>query len=535
MAALFDLEDKENKEIQSFSEAPATPVKPKDVTDAEDEIKETEDDDKSDDKEYREEHSDEDTTDDTDLSTDTSAETAETSDATEADEASDESEEPVTGESVDKDVNATEEDDDKDKSKLAKMFANMTVKEILNYRMITLEYGTQAGTADPGCSGCARGTADAADAVIIDSEVEPAEPTEKDDTAGDTSDSAGMGGDMGGGDFSDATGGDTGGGDTSGGAGGGDTAPPDMGSMSFYDKLSSVYGDYIPRRHTRFNVGLEEYVPTLHDPTSIDYGIGGFFKDIGSVLGRAGNLVASGIKAAVPVIKLCFNRLGVATKRAAKCLATTNMLAKFYRWKLKKYLSYINEEKLKTMKVEAFPGKIWHAICANCAAIGKTLDGADVSGMNEGSYKKLKATLIAQFKKIGVNVEEKKDLAKFAGLNKSRRAGYIYDMGYGPTNIVNYFTEISQLADIAQDSKTKRFVEFFRNVKDRVKNLVSKNEKGSEVIIARTSFILSCREHLITVCNLLADDLKNVANAYDVCMQTEQGDREKDKADGVED
>lgn len=155
--------------------------------------------------------------------------------------------------------------------------------------------------------------------------------------------------------------------------------------------------------------------------------------------------------------------------------------------------------------------------------------------MNEGSYKKLKATLIAQFKKIGVNVEEKKDLVKFAGLNKSRRGGYIYDMGYGPTNIVNYFTEISQLADIAQDSKTKRFVEFFRNVKDRVKNLVSKNEKGSEVIIARTSFILSCREHLITVCNLLADDLKNVANAYDVCMQTEQGDREKDKADGVED
>ena len=543
MRALFDLENKENEKIQSFSETPAVSVKPKEVTEAEDEIKDVEDTDKEDDKQYREEHNDADTSEEADAEA-----SSDTGDSESSDEDA-ESEDDDSTASISEDLNATDEDDDNDKSKLAKMFDRMSVNEILHYRMITMEYGTQAGSADPGCIGCSRGTADAADAVIIDSEIEPADSTEPDTGEGDDSGEGGDTDDMGGSDDSlggldeaagagGEGGGDTGGSEDNAGAGAADTSGGDnagtQGTESLYAKLSCVYDDYRPKKLRRYRLGLEEYVPTLHDPSSVDYGIGGFFKDIGSVISDASSAVVKGVKATIPVIKKCANRLGILGKRAGKELATIKTLAKFYRWKLKKYLSYINEDKLKTMKIEAFPGKVWSALSRSCADISKQLDAIDGPKLDGPDFRKIQSILIVKFKKIGINIAASDSANKFAGLNKLRRGGTIYQLGYGPDAVVGYFKELEYLGEIASPERAKHFADMFSSLKNSITKLVSSDKKGSEIHAARFSFVSMCRETLVGVCGELVSDLEHVASSYEVCMDTERGDKEMDKADGAE-
>ena len=508
--ALFELEDKENEQIQSFSETPAPTVKPKEVTEAEDQIKDEEKDDEDDDKEYREQHNDDDsTTDDTsDLGTDTGTDESIATEDTDKNTEDTSAEDEDTA-SVAADLHATDEDDDKDKSKIATAFYRMSVYDILHTRMIKFEYGTQAGTPDPGCAGCSPGTADAADAAIIDSEVEPAEPTVDNTNNG----SGGTGGDLGGGDLS--------GGDDLGGDHGGDLGG-DLGS-SFYAKMMSPY-DIKPKW---YEVGLEEYVPTFNNPETANYGIGGLLKDIVSVVGDT-------IEGAVPIVKKCANYLSVAGKRAAKGMMTTKALAKFYRWKFKKYLSYVDEEKLKSMKVDALPAKNWVGMSKGCIEISKAISSVNVDKVSGDDFKKIMTVLTAKFKLIGVNMTATDDRAKFEGFNKARKGGTVYELGYTPDAISNYFQELEYLGGIVSPARTKQFTAMFSELGNSIKKVVSKNKKAVEVYSARFSYITKCRETLLTICDELIDELKHVASAYEVCMDTDRGDQETDKADGAE-
>ena len=472
MIALFELENKENKEIQSFSETPAPVHKPKEVTEAEDEIKDEEKENKEDDQKYREEHNDDE-------------------DATEDDFGDTSSENEIS-----QDLNATDEDDAQANDSTAQMFANMTTYDILRTRMIRLEYGTQAGDGDNSCIGCSVGTADAADAVIIDSEVDSAEPTED----GAETSWGGEGGGSGGGDF----GGDSGGGDD---------------GLAFYHEF-----------------GLEGYEPMFQDAASLNYRtsfVRSFIRDVLSVGAHITKGVISSVKAAIPYVAKCFNFVKAYAKRAAKCLMTTKQLAKFYRWKLRKYISYIDVNKLKAAKVEATAGKVWLLASDICANIAKLLDSVDDSVIaDKAKFIKLNKAVTAEFKKIGVNLAGD-DRERLVGFLKARKAASVYQLGYTPDNIVNYFKHLEYIGEITSNTRIASLKELISKLGSSIKKLVSSDKEGANVWSARCNYILGCNDTLMMVCNVLVDDLSHVAAVYERYMDISKGDDEQDRADGM--
>lgn len=384
----FSVENDEEQPIQSFSETPAEPVKARDLTEAEDEVQQIHKQVEKDDDEYREEHTQDE---------DTEEDNSEDADEDMMDDGSNLSEETL----------------------LAMNEFDIRMTKIIPKRY--LEYATPSG-ADTvgGCSGCSKGTEDAADVAIIDAEVTPVKKTVP--NAPNNESSSGGGDDLGGGGMDDDMGGD---------------------DFSFY------YHKYIDLSNDFAFAAQEGFITAA---------IGNLFKTAAAttniLLDSAAGITSFMLKDLLPVAFKIAKKTGAVLAHtygfvrnvSSKLIVNKSLLTKVWNSKLKLYRKHVSVEKLQKEEVDGFEYNDFIAIAKS------TIEIHDLMQANANKISDLKSSsplfekITSKFKAIGVVIDivnDKIDLSELMGKHSTKT---VTDHGFGPEHIeecMKYCKEIS--------------------------------------------------------------------------------------------
>jgi len=509
--AMLAVLSSELEEIRPITETPVpNKYTPDALTNAEDAIRDEKKKDKKEDDKYREEHKEiEEEDDDNSNATDNdSSGTSDNADTGDNDKSVAETNNELAnfGASA-SDNNGLANDmnnPDVSNAQLDAKLSELTLYERMTFQFIRSEYGSPSGSDSNLCPNCG-GTADAADAAIIDNEVTKTERTEPfgstNNNSGGGGDAGGFGGDMGGGDFGGDFGGDMGG---------------DFGNMSF---------------RATFGVGTESMGV---DSDNLDEGIEFAANRAKEIAYMAKSILTFGEKAFHFISKTATTALHKIGHAVESNLLKIRHVSKFYEYKLKTIAPLIQNDKLAEFNVEAFTAKDWVTVVGECHEIYKLL--CNVSKQMTCPYRKFGEVIDqykAVFSKINVNIMNKVPSACLQGLYSKRQNASLAELGYNPRDMFNILRHMEQLADISDKDAmgriTKAIESYGKVLKLENKTLMDKTKDANEIPKAlqqKKNFVeLDTKKYdfLVSVIEVYTDlTTRLVDDIHDVCYQYEK-------------
>ena len=483
--------EQDEQQIVSFSESkPATPqpkVTRKDIKEAEDENEEKEEDKKAENQT--------------------------------AEGASDEDKEDTGSE--EQDIEADTFDD----SDLEQMSTDV-LRVVRFLPRVRMAYDTPSGPENPaqhggGCPACA----DAADVAIIDGDIAPDEPSKEPGAEEETKarkEAAENG-------VSSSGGGDEFGGDM-----GGDEFGGDFGAeFKYYRQLrmnlegKDVNFFDIPGNESVFDSYQEDPVEETYNQYRRD----AWINLLTGILRVTGRLFVITAKLANKVYMTVRDLIG-------RAYATKTQIAKFYNFKFKKLINYVDEERLGRYEVTAYPAEDWehtakvaligYDAVANCKLY--VFDKTDQ--LFTEKFSKLQHAL----KEIGLDISTNRGRCNLDDNLNRRKHASLEELGYSKGNIqglMRYFTEIAkrlpseknnQLEDIC-DNTFKRIAELRKNFEANAKKgKLSKEDLKAQqdAIVAystRMEYLLLVQKAVYKLFEQLLEDLLDVCRKVEDSME----------------
>ena len=442
--ATLEVEQDENTKITTFTETKGEPVTPQDLTEAEEEVGESEQQDKEDDEQYREEHSRDEGDDSLDI----------------------DNQESMPEDDTDNDLpdmysHITQTTVSSDDATLS----NLSYYELQNLRFISPK------------------SLDAADAAIIDNEIEPAEPTE---TAG------GSYGSSGGGDF-----------------GGGDEFGGDEFGMGGEDEDMNFSFQVLWREHLKnpkYIAGTENLILT------------------GSYVAEAGIKVGS--KVFHWIAKYGTKLFRGVVRTAEHAFVSTEKLGKLYEFKLSKMMSAVDDDVLDKEHVDAFPYEVWMGLAKEIQPLAKMCLSTEVSPQQiHKTFNYLKDKGIV----LGLGAQK----INYSKLLDQRATKSVNDLGFTKDKIVNCFRYVQIIGQVtnkksiaAAKAATSQLVvsahEQMDALDNKLKEGVSPESKEYKEIMKKLNALQAayagkeeCIKVCYDVCDRLVKDLLNVGKVYE--------------------
>lgn len=511
--AMLAVLSSELEKIRPLTETPApNKYTPDALTNAEDAIRDEKEKDKKEDDKYREEHKEveEEDNDNSNATDNDSSGTSDNTDTGNNDKGVAETNNELSNFGPDASNNSDLANDmnnpNVSNAQLDAKLSELTLYERMTFQFIRSEYGSPSGSDSNLCPNCS-GTADAADAAIIDNEVTKTERTEPFGTVNNNnsggSDGGDFGGDMGGGDFGGDFGGDMGG---------------DFGNMSF---------------KAAFGIGTESMGI---NSDNLDEGIDFVANRAKEVAYMTKSILDFSEKAFHFISKTATTALHKIGHAVESNLLKIRHVSKFYEYKLKAIAPLVQNDKLAEFNVEAFNSKDWVTIESNCHEIYKLL--CDVSKQMTCPYRKFGEVTDqykAAFAKINVNIMNKVPSACLKNLYDKRQNASLAELGYNPRDMFNILRHLEQLADISDNdamNKITRAIQSYGKVLNlENKTLVAKLKKANEVPkelqqkklfveldTKKYDFLVSVIEVYTDLTTRLVDDIHAVCYQYETSI-----------------
>ncbi len=504
-----------SSELEKIRPITETPVPnrytPDALTNAEDAIRDEKEKDKKEDDKYREEHKEVEEDEDNDNSNATDNDSSGTSGNTDTGD-NDKSVAETNNELANFGAGASDNNDlandmnnpDVSNAQLDAKLSELTLYERMTFQFIRSEYGSPSGSDSNLCPNCS-GTADAADAAIIDNEVTKTERTEPFGSTNNNSgggDAGGFGGDMGGGDFGGDFGGDMGGG-------------YDFGNMSF---------------KATFGVGTESIGMSGSD---LEDGIDFAADRAKEIAYMAKSILSFGEKAFHFISKTTTTALHKIGHAVESNLLKIRHASKFYEYKLKTVAPLIQDAKLAEFSTEAFTAKDWVTVVGDCHEIYKLL--CNISKQMTCPYDKFSEVIDlykAAFAKINVDIMNKVPSACLKELYARRQNASLVELGYNPRDMFNILRHLEQLADISDNDamgKITKAIQGYGKVLDlenktlikklkdtnNVPEELQKKKNFVEMDTKKYDFLISVIEVYVDLTTRLVDDVHDVCYLYE--------------------
>ena len=328
-----------------------------------------------------------------------------------------------------------------------------------------MEYGTPSGSDNGLCPTC--GTEDAADAAIIDNEISGAERTEP---FGTINNNGSTGGDYG----SDENGGD------------------DFGMDFTFQKTFTMSG-------------MED-------------------NSVSDILLESGKVF---LKVLMAVAKYTTRFVRYMIHIAETNLIHVRYLSKFYHFKLKKLINFVDEDYINSRTIEAWPVSLWLNINKTCQSLYTLFQNMPQQlTMADAEFDAVVKEYDKLFSSISVNITERSEKQCVSELYLKRESKSAIDLGYDKAKILAILQQLDELADItnylpiskALVACKDRIVKHVKSADDHIKEndtLITKDKERHKFFMKITGIYVILTAQLI-------NDIYDITKIYENSIITDK-------------
>ena len=355
-----------------------------------------------------------------------------------------------------------------------------TIHQLLSTKFIKMEYGSPSGS-DSFCPTC--GNEDAADAAIIDNEISGAERTEP---------------------FGSVDSG------SSGGFGGGSD---NSSSGDLDDDMDMDFSFYYRQR-----IALEHCVPGTESFTSA----------LRALFNTGERIFHSIFKTASRVVRFV---LRVSEHNFIK----VRYMAKFYQFKFKKFMNFVDDDELAEIKIEAWCYDDWCMIKEKCSVIYRLCRNiANQINANPNQFKNIKNEYAKNFNDIYVDISDIDDKNSTHHLYKRREYTTLSDLGYSKRNVIAVFRQLEELGSMVDKSamasineEINKAAKYIKNETSRIKKM--QNNKVDETALKheldtitayrlRFDYLVKCVKIYTMITDQLVSDLYKISESFETSI-----------------